>query len=291
MKTLKKHILLYDSECPMCDLYSRGFVASGMLDGDGRTAYQEVLGGDGPESCHTGPGTLQVGNVGAGCPLIDRQRAVNEIALVDTTTGAVSYGIDSLFKVIGYSFPVLRPLFRWRPFTWLMRKLYSFISYNRKVIIPAPVPDSASLQPSFSLRYRLAWLLFTALISGSILTRYARLLPGLVSAGGAYREYLICAGQIVFQGLMVALTGHSRRTFWDYLGNMMTISLAGSLLLLPALAAHSILTPTLAALYFLLVAACMLAEHIRRTRLLRLGWGLSVSWAGYRMVLLLLILL
>jgi hypothetical protein len=281
MKPLKNHIILYDSECPMCDLYSRGFIASGMLDGDGRAAYQEALSGKGPS---------RVGGGGV-CPLVDRQRAVNEIALVDTTTGAVSYGIDSLFKVIGYSFPFFRPLFRWRPFTWLMRKLYSFISYNRKVIIPAPVSDNASLQPSFSLRYRLAWLLFAAFLSGFILTRYARLLTGVVLPGGAYREYLICAGQIVFQGLMVVLISRNRRTFWDYLGNMMTISLAGSLLLLPALAAQSILTPTLAALYFLFVAACMLLEHIRRTRLLHLGWGLSASWVGYRMVLLLLILL
>ncbi|WP_431214022.1 hypothetical protein ACQ86N_03825 [Puia sp. P3] len=168
-----------------------------------------------------------------------------------------------------------------------MRKFYSFISYNRKVIIPAPSSGNASLQPSFSLRNRLAWLVVAVLVSGFILTRYARLLTGVVTPGGAYREYLICVGQIVFQGLMAALISRNRRTLWDYLGNMMTISLAGSLLLVPALlahsilrpglAAHSILTPTLAAGYFLLVAGGMLLEHIRRTKLLGLGWGLSAN--------------
>lgn len=326
MKTLKNHILLYDSECPMCGVYSRAFITSGMLDTDGRAPYQEM------------PAVV--------CPVVDRQRAVNEIALVDTTTGEVCYGIHSLFKVISHSFPILRPLFGWRPFVWLMSKLYAFISYNRKVIIPAPVSANASIQPSFSLRYRIVYLVFTLFVSGFILTRYAPLFTGLVPAGGASREYLICAGQIVFQGLVLVLLTHSRQrpdrttqapdqtpqtpdrtpqathrtpqspdhtpqaprgahlpvgvhesrdtsssVRWDYLGNMMTISLAGSLLLLPALAAHTILTPTLAALYFLFVVGCMLLEHIRRTQLLGLGWTLSVSWTVYRMVLLLLLLL
>jgi len=279
MKTLKNHIILYDSECPMCSVYSRAFTTSGMLDSNGRAPYQEM------------PAIV--------CPVVDRQRAVNEIALVDTTTGEVSYGIHSLFKVISHSFPVFGPLFRWQPFVWLMTKLYAFISYNRKVIIPPPMPVNTSTPantPSFSLRYRLLYLAFTLFVSGFILTRYARLLTGLITPGNAYREYFICAGQIAFQGLAVALLTRSRRSTisslpWDYLGNMMTISLAGSLLLLPALAAHSILSPTLAALYFLFVAGCMLLEHIRRTKLLGLPWVLSASWVTYRMVLLLLILL
>ncbi|MBS1605085.1 MAG: hypothetical protein JST42_20650 [Bacteroidetes bacterium] len=145
MNTLKNHILLYDSECPMCSLYSHAFTATGMLDTDGRTPYQQM-----PPIA---------------CPLVDHQRAVNEIALVNTSTGEVSYGIHSLFKIIAHSFPIL-----------------------------------------------------------------------------------------------------------------------------PALIAHSILTPTLAALYFFSVTACMLLEHIRRTQLLGLGWTLSATWTSYHMVLLLLLL-
>ena len=50
------------------------------------------------------------------CPYVDRQRAVNEIALVNTETGEVEYGIKSLFKVIGNSAPVFKPLFSFNPF-------------------------------------------------------------------------------------------------------------------------------------------------------------------------------
>lgn len=83
MRTLRNHIILYDEECPMCKAYTRGFVKAGMLGDEGRQSYQQVP--------------------AAFCPLIDKQRAADEIALVNTETGTVSYGIDSLFTVIGHS--------------------------------------------------------------------------------------------------------------------------------------------------------------------------------------------
>lgn len=47
---------------------------------------------------------------------------------------------------------------------------------------------------------------------------------------------------------------------------------------------------TFATAWFLVVAGLMLLEHIRRTRLLGLDWTLSISWALYRLLVLLLIL-
>jgi hypothetical protein len=283
MRTLNNHLILYDAECPMCQLYTNAFTRSGMLDPNGRAPYQDI-----PP---------------AACPLVDLQRAVNEIALIDTKTGEVKYGIESLFKVIGHSFPLFRPLFSWRPFLWIMRKVYAFISYNRKVIIPppayTPAPATAAtpttkpdtLQPAFRLRYRLAWLVTTVIIAAAILTRYAHLLTGILPPGGPWREYLICTGQILCQGMVVSIIAPAKR--WDYLGNMMTISLAGSLALAPvlAIAALTHLPPIAATGWFLIVADLMLLEHIRRTKLLGLDWTLTVSWAAYRLVVLILILL
>jgi hypothetical protein len=70
---------------------------------------------------------------------------------------------------------------------------------------------------------------------------------------------------------------------------MMTISLAGALLLLSVIAINAIihLPPFVAAVYFLLVAGLMLLEHIRRVKLLSLSWGLTLSWVCYRVVVLL----
>ena len=270
MKTLAGYTVLYDTECPMCDLYTRAFVSTGMLDKSGRAAYQQM-----PEAV---------------CPLIDRQRAINEIALVNSQTGEVHYGIRSLFKVIGNAVPVFKPLFDFAPFIWLMSKVYAFISYNRKVIIPVKA-NADTLQPTFSLFYRVLYLLLTSLTVGFILTQYAPLLSGLVPLGNPYREFMICSGQVIFQGIIVSLYKPAKR--WDYLGNMMTISFAGALLLLPVILLGKLIAinPMICLLYFLLVAGLMLLEHIRRTKLLELGWLLSATWVTYRLGVLILILL
>ncbi|MES2277032.1 MAG: DUF393 domain-containing protein [Bacteroidota bacterium] len=268
MKTLAGYTILYDAECPMCDIYSRAFVATGMLEKDGRVPYQQM-----PDAV---------------CPLVDRQRAMNEIALVNSQTGEVNYGIRSLFKVIGNAFPVFGPLFNFRPFIWLMSKVYAFISYNRKVIIPARINEN-DLQPTFNLYYRLLYLLLSSLSVGFVLTHYAGHLSGLVPIGNSYREYMICGGQVFFQGIIIALYKPAKK--WDYLGNMMTISLAGALLLLPMLVvAKFVAVPAfICMLYFLAVAGLMFLEHIRRSKILGLGWLLTITWGTYRLGLLLLI--
>ncbi|WP_426670582.1 DUF393 domain-containing protein [Mucilaginibacter sp. McL0603] len=256
---------------PLCDLYTKAFVETGMLETQGRAPYQALA----PNAC----------------PMVDRQRAVNEIALVNQETGEVTYGIKSVFKILSTAVPALRYIFNFGPFVSLMSRVYAFISYNRKVIVPAKVTSEFQYQPTFRLRYRIAYLFFTWAITSFILTAYAHLLIGVVPIGNAYREYLICGGQIFFQGLIVTLIAKEKK--WDYLGNMMTISFAGSLLLaIVLLSAHWMgHQPILYTVYFMMVAGFMFLEHIRRTKLLQLGWTLTITWVLYRAALLLLILL
>jgi hypothetical protein len=271
MKTLENHMILFDGECPMCKAYTKAFVSSGMLDASGRGAYQN--------------------NMENVCPVIDRQRAVNEIALINLENGEVTYGIQSLFKIIGNACPVFKPVFSFKPFTWMMSKLYAFISYNRRVIIPAGAAgDSYPYQPTFNLQYRIAYLLFTWLCTGFSLTAYAHLLSGIVPLGGPLREYFICGGQLILQGMVIST--FARDQFWTYLGNMMTISFAGSLLLMVVVVLnHWFRLPAFVfPLYFMGVAGLMLLEHLRRTKLLTLGWTLTITWVLYRVILLGLIL-
>lgn len=271
MKALKNHLILFDAECPMCKVYTKAFVKGGLLDPEGRAAYQDL-----PQEA---------------CPMVDRQRAANEIALVNQETGEVTYGVESLFKVFAASFPVLKPLFLFRPFIWLMSKVYAFIAFNRRVIVPpSSVVRQHELQPSFRLEYRIAYLLFTWVVTAGILSTYAPLLQQLIPTGSTFREYLICGGQILFQGVIVGFINRSK--LWDYLGNMMTISFAGAILLLPVLLLHQWFSFSSAyyAGWFLIVAGLMLIEHIRRTKLLQLGWVLTITWVLYRLLILLLIL-
>ncbi len=265
MKTLPNHVILFDEECPMCDVYTKAFVKTGMLAENGRESYQQT------------PAEI--------CPLIDRQRAANEIALINTESGEVTYGIESLFKIIGNAAPAFRPLFTFKPFLYLMAKIYAFISYNRKVIIPAKIKRH-SIQPTFKITYRLVYLLITWFATAYILTAYAHLLTQYVPLGGEYREYVICGGQMVSQGIIIFF--YKRENLWDYLGNMMTISFAGSVLLILGLIVNNIvhLHPVIYILYFLMVAGLMFFEHIRRTRLLELGWLLTITWVIYRLMVL-----
>lgn len=267
MKALKNHIILFDAECPMCTMYTQALINTGMLENDGRAAYQEM-----PEIA---------------CPLIDRQRAADEIALVNTLTGEVSYGVQSLFKVLGNSMPVFKPLFNWHFFGWIMSKVYAFISYNRRVIIPTAqgIPKSP-FQPGFKLRYRLLYLAFTGIITAFVLSKFSSLITNLVDPGKWYREYLICGGQILFQGVIVFFI--HRHKVWEYLGNMMTISMAGALILIPLIVLNQFanIPPEINAGYFIVVAGLMFAEHIRRVKLIAQSGALSITWVLYRLVLL-----
>jgi len=172
-----------------------------------------------------------------------------------------------------------------------MSKVYAFISYNRRVIIPAPASgDGYAYQPTFKLHYRIAYLLLTWFCTGYILTAYAHLLSGVVPAGNAYREYFICGGQIIFQGIIIS--AFAKDKLWSYLGNMMTISFAGSLLLLMPLALHHWITlnPIIYTMYFMVVAGLMFLEHLRRSKLLSIGYTLSITWVLYRLAILVIIL-
>jgi hypothetical protein len=74
---------------------------------------------------------------------------------------------------------------------------------------------------------------------------------------------------------------------------MMTVSMIGSLLLLPALLLHRLFPAMPAAFYpawLLAVVALMLAEHMRRVQLLGLGLLPSATWVLYRLLVLALIL-
>lgn len=266
MKTLHNHIILYDAECPMCHLYTGAFVRNGLLEANGRESYQQYS--------------------GAACPNLDWQRAVNEIALVNQDTGEVTYGVASLLKVCGNAMPVLGPLFGWKPFLWLASKAYAFISYNRRVIIPAPASENQfGYQPSFNIKYRIAWLVFAWVITSCILGTYPWVLGANLSQEMIMREFAIGAGHILIQGFVLTLYQKSKT--WDYLGNLMTISLAGSLalFLLTTICLWLNLSWYIGWTGALLIPVLMIREHVRRSRLLGIGYWPTVTWILYRIII------
>ncbi len=270
MKTKKNLILFYDDQCPMCNLYSKWFVSAGLISSEGRMPFQKIY--------------------EFNFPALNVFRAQNEIALLDKESGEVTYGIESLFKLLLMKMPFLKFLFRNKVFKWIMTRIYFVISFNRKVIAPAR-KECDRCVPELNLKYRFIYILFAWLVSSIILTVYSFFLKDFIPATNFYREFLICGGQILFQGILIYTLAKNK--IWDYLGNMMSVSLAASLILgififisiLFYFPFHSLFYLIL----FFVIVALMFLEHWRRMKLLEISFLATIGWMVYRLLVLLII--
>ena len=271
MKLLENQTLLYDDDCPLCRVYTKGFIEAGMLDENGKKPYCQLSEEE------------QV--------FIDLKRAANEIALVDTKNKTVLYGIDSLLKVIGHSFPWMKTVGYWKPVNWFLKKLYKFISYNRKVIIPSKINQAIKLQcvPEFNIKYRIFYIIFASIITTLTLYKYANLIE-ILPKGSLTREAILAIGQLGFQSLF--LMKFDKQKTINYLGNLMTVSLLGSLILMPFLIANYFFKmPQIAVhAWFGLTVLLMFIDHFRRVKILELPTYLCLTWVLYRIIVLILIL-
>lgn len=270
MKTLANKTLVYDEDCPLCRAYTNGFVKAGMLDANGKKPFSQMQ----------------------ACDRIDLRRAANEIALIDNTCGKTIYGIDSLLTVLGASFPWIKKIGKFAPVHFLLRKLYSFISYNRKVIMPNPkaATDRVACLPDFNWSYRIAYVVFATFVTAVTLHAYSGFLPEIAKNGFGI-ELALAGAQLVFQAIF--LIKYDLRTIVNYAGNLMTVSLFGAILLTPMLIAGRVVEVSefVGTSYFLLVATVMFIEHFRRIELLQLPKLLCLTWILYRFLFLILILL
>lgn len=266
MKTLKHQTLIYDDDCPLCQGYTSYFIKTGMLDTEGRTAYSDYA--------------------KSNYATINMHRAANEIALVDHKSKTVTYGIDSLLKVLGHNFPWISTIGNIKVVRIGLNWLYSFISYNRKVIIPNRQDSTNKVEcnPSFNYSFRTQFMIFSVVITTYILNTYSNFLP--VSFTSLTNEAVIIIGQLLFQGLF--LIRHDLKTLVNYFGHLMTVSLMGSLLLAPILFLSSLIDigNSLPTIWFGMTVLLMFLEHARRVKLLQLPKYLSYTWFLYRLILL-----
>lgn len=271
MKTLNNHTILYDEDCPLCNAYTSTFINTKMLDEEGRKPYCKI-------SNHERE-------------FVDIERAANEIALVDNENKEVIYGIDSLLKIIGFSFPLIEKIGNFAPVNFLLRKLYSFISYNRKVIMPSEKKEDPNLEcsPSFNFKYRLLYIVLGLLITVVTLFKFSELIE-ILPASSYQREVFLAVGMVVSQLLFIIKKDY--QTQINYIGNIITVSLFGCIGLFQLMLLHSIfpIPQSVILVGFTGTVALMFFEHKRRIQLLELPTYLSWTWIGYRILVLLLIL-
>lgn len=253
----------------MCNIYGKTFKKLNMMDQDSITPYQLV----GEElTC-----------------MVDMHRAQNEVALHNTVTGTTIYGLDSMIEIFSQRKNWIKKPLQF-PIIYLpLLQLYKFITYNRKVIAgyaPSPAEDR-TCEPDFNYFYRTLFILFTALFTGLVLNNYTNHITSYFGLETPwYVEYMICFGQVAWQGIMILLW--SRKSSWDYLGNMSAVSTLGGILLLLILLLNIVFdfTGIVFLAYFAIVIGVMLSEHIRRCSNMKLGYLPTVSWLTFRIFIL-----
>lgn len=265
--------LILDKNCPMCQLYAKGFIKTGRIEPDTVAYYHNV-----EEDIFS---------------LIDAERAKSEVAFVDPKTGNVEYGVDVILKLIAGENRFFKWLFFTRVFHFLALKFYRFISFNRHVIASGNSHfHERQCIPPLHKGYRWAYLIIAALFTGFMVNLFAVELDQAMGVEhSVWREYLICFGQIGWQ--FIALTVIAPHKRLDYLGNMSTVSLIGALLLIPLLALNAFFEFSWLQLLisFGLIVFTMFTIHVKRCKRMFLPLFTSVSWILFRAFVLILVLI
>ncbi|NEN24330.1 DUF393 domain-containing protein [Cryomorpha ignava] len=270
---IKNKKLLIDADCPMCQLYGKGFERLHLIDSQTVIPYQNT----GDQYCWS----------------VNLDRARSEIAFVDTETKETVYGIDAFIEIVSQNSPGLNRFLRFSPFHWILLKFYRLISFNRKVIASSKgLNPGLACEPDVHRAYRWTYIISTAIFTGFVLSILGQRLSAAL--GFTYfpmMEYGICFGQIIWQGIVAK--SFNKTKFLDYLGNMSTVSFLGALLLIPALLIHSILGlgPLYLIIAFGLVVLIMLQTHLSRCKTLEMSKWMTFSWIGYRILVLALLIL
>ncbi len=269
---ITNHKLIIDKSCPMCSLYGKCFTKMGLIDKNTIAYYQNV--------------NRKIFDQ------IDEKRAKSEVALVHPRSGKTLYGIDAFMRIISDNSPVLKRLFHVKWIYFLLRKLYRFISFNRKVIAGKEIGvNERDCTPPVHVPYQISYLLIAAWFTGFMVNNFSALLDaelGVVHFG--WREYAICFGQIGWQFLALSLIQPNKRL--RYLGNMSTVSIIGGLLLIPLLIVDHFIDFSWMQLLvgFGLIVGTMFYLHVQRCKRLELPFIVSISWMAFRTIVLIIML-
>jgi Na+/phosphate symporter len=137
-----------------------------------------------------------------------------------------------------------------------------------------------------------AYLVFCAAVSAFALGSFAKIVERYLAVGYDYRtEFLMVVGQVGFQWLFMRSSSWAARRTYAVVA--LSVSMIGSVLLLPLLAIHhaSPVTPLFATAWFFAVVGVIFVVHHAIILRLRLPQHLTVTWVLYRLLLLAYVLL
>jgi hypothetical protein len=264
MKTTTGKTLIYDNQCPMCTAYSSAFVKSGILEKEGRMGFHELDSQD--FICH-----------------LDMERAGREIPLVDTLTGEIMYGTDALIFLIEARFPRLGKGLRNPLVLGILKKLYAFVSLNRRIIIPArKVKGGFDFPPPHQSSSRWQLLVFGVVFSCFISALFGISSGHYIHLEGGWWKMIVAVGSgWGFQLALAALLIRNKEKRMDYAATLGVLMVSGVLILIPSLFIGHFTNyryPFVPIISVLISSGVMLYQHIKRIRSLKLSQLFTFSW-------------
>ncbi|MGE5106056.1 MAG: hypothetical protein ACM3H8_00800 [Sphingobacteriales bacterium] len=244
---MKNKLLIYDDNCPLCSWYSAQFVKFHFLPKEGRKPFS----------------TLEENFL----HLLDFNRSRNEIPLGDTETKTVQYGIAALLEILGSKIPFIKTLGHSKRIHWFLTRLYKFISYTRKVIVAKKCgPGVIDCSPDFNYFNRSLFMSFCLMVNAALLFLFHKviLLPL------PYYHLSIVQLQSAQFGLILinCLPGLSlsKQKAFEYLGQLMMLTLITNLLLIPLVIINTIIVQTelLSSIYLLFTGLLIFKEYLGR---------------------------
>lgn len=263
---MRNMILIYDDNCPFCCWYSGLFVKYNFLEQNGRIAFSTL-----------DPVLLEK---------IDYNKSRNEIPLLDTCSGEVSYGIDALLTILGSKYPFVRQVGNFSPIKWTLRKIYKLVSFNRKLIVAKKCSQTnMDCSPDLNYFYRFLFMAMGLLLNSLALFP----LHALVLSKLPYFNLSITQLQLAHIGLVVIncglALGFKKEKATIYLGQVNMLAIVAILLQLPLFLLINIPGSSyLIIIYFILLSILIFKEYLRRMEyagfLLSHKWLVSINLAS-----------
>lgn len=261
MKATATKALIYDNTCPVCKLYSSGFVKYGFLEKENRIAFSHL---DRQEFV---------------CRM-DLQRSRHEIPLVDLQSGETIYGLDALLFLLAQKWPATRILNK-TPFYWFFKRLYALVSYNRRIIAASEKQEiKFDCTPDFNMKYRVVFIAFAVLFSSLVTWWFGVSAAHYLDADNGGCKMLLIAGSGWCLQMMLAFLFMKKKRI-DYCGHIAALMMTGVLILVPGILAAALTQyhyPAIPLLSVCISSITMLWQHIKRVKILQVSQAWTLLW-------------
>ena len=242
-------LLIYDDYCPLCTWYSGMFVKYGFLRSENRVPFSRA--------------DIDV------LTAIDIEKAKDEIPLFNKDEQTTLYGIDSLLEILSWKLPFIKSIGNIQPAKWFLKKLYKFISYNRKVVVAKKCGAGVfDCSPYFSFQYRILFMIVFLVFNSIMLIPLHRDLFSKLSF------YHLTLAQLQFAHISLVAINCSIASFLkskkaiEYLGqiNMLALLTILFLSLLMIFGNFISMPEEIMAVYLFLLTVFVVKEYFRRMK-------------------------